>query len=156
MYISDVSIGISLPQLGVSLVESLALTGNMQESLLISGAVSLSNLVPNMDYLKQYNLSEKYVLEPIVAGIIYSAGSEMMAGKSDMLKNFVKGFIIGSSSAAVSQDVISVLYPTPVAQPRVITQRKISSTYKKVDGERDSSKPLLPNPLITRPNLVIS
>lgn len=108
MSYSTNSLGINIPQMIVAGVENAALSkGKLKHSALMAASVGVSNLVP--DYIGTYSDStEKYLLEPIVAGALYAAGNSfLIAGEKNqgMLKSFVKGFLIGSSSAAVAGSI---------------------------------------------------
>lgn len=105
--------GINIPQAIVAGVENAALSkGKMKHSALMAASVGLSGLVPA--YTGSYTEStEKYLVEPIVAGILYAIGnSYIIAGEKNqgMMKSFVKGFVIGASSAGVTGALLSSQY----------------------------------------------
>lgn len=101
--------GINIPQILVSGIENLAYTkGNIYDSLTMSASVGVSNLLPSYSNSMWSSSTEKYLAEPILAGILYAAGSKyMLESKSTLMKSFVKGFVIGSSSAAVTGTLLS-------------------------------------------------
>jgi len=108
MSLSSISSGINIPQALVAGIENAALSkGKLKHSALMAASVGVSNLVPA--YTGTYSEStEKYLIEPIVAGILYAAGNSfLVAGEKNqgMMKSFVKGFLIGSSSAAVAGSI---------------------------------------------------
>lgn len=105
MSLSSISSGINIPQALVAGIENAALSkGKLKHSALMAASVGVSNLVPA--YTGTYSEStEKYLIEPVVAGILYAAGNSfLVAGEKNqgLMKSFVKGFLIGSSSAAVA------------------------------------------------------
>lgn len=110
-YISS-SIGINVPQIIVAGIEDAIISkGNVKDSLLAGASVGVSNLLPAYGPAGMWGSgAEKYVAEPIVAGLLYALGSKYMkVGEKEgsFMKKFGKGFIIGASSAAVSGQVLS-------------------------------------------------
>lgn len=114
------SVGINIPQAIIAGIESAAMGSSMKNSALMAVSVGVSNLVPAYANDGSWGSgTEKYIVEPIVSGILYTIASHFVSkGEKDkMLKKFVQGFIVGSSSAAVSGS----LYSATMAQSRVPT-----------------------------------
>lgn len=107
-YSKDTS-GINIPQMLVAGIENALLTGgNLKDSLYVAASVGVSNLIPTME--KDGNPQmEKVIVEPIAAGVLYAAVKSFMASKDkNLLKSFIKGFLVGSSSNALT--AYSLLY----------------------------------------------
>lgn len=106
----DSSVGINIPQTLIALLEGYLITGNSKKTLLYGISVALSNLAPGT-YLSNYPSGEKYIIEPVIAGVLAALGANLMKiEKSSNLKYFSNGFIIGSSSAAVLSAILRRKY----------------------------------------------
>lgn len=115
----DNSVGINIPQVVVATIEEAALSNmNMKNSLLMGASVGLSNLVPSYSEGKWGSATEKYIAEPIIAGLLYTLGTNFVTSSGEkersFLKKFSKGFIVGASSAAVA----GALYSSTMADVR--------------------------------------
>lgn len=143
---TNASMGINIPQLLVAGIENLAYSnGNMYDSLTMAGSVGISNLLPSYSTTMWNSATEKYIAEPILAGALYAAGSKYMLNtKSSLLKSFTKGFIIGSSSAAVAGTLLS---GTAKERPR-----SIYNGLRVDAGKPESNVPLAKS----YPNIIVS
>jgi len=94
------SSGINIPQVVLALVEGYAVSESMKKSLIYGVSVGLSNLMPG-DKIVSTSAGEKYVAEPVVAGLLSALGAYMLKTEGSKVKYFTNGFLIGSSSAAV-------------------------------------------------------
>ena len=119
------SMGVNVPQVIVAGIENaIASKGNMKNSLLMAGAVGVSNLLPAYGPAGMWGSNaEKYLAEPVVAGILYAAGTKFITSSgakegSSVLAKFAKGFVIGASSAAVGGAIVS----TTIAPVRIQSQ----------------------------------
>lgn len=142
MNYSSYSMGVNIPQAIVAGVENAALSkGKMKHSALMAASVGLSGLVPA--YTGSYTEStEKYLVEPVVAGILYAIGnSYIIAGEKNqgMMKSFVKGFVIGASSAGVT----GALWATQAATP-VNSLYSSAGAAKADSGLRATNAPAMP------------
>ena len=122
-YISG-SMGINIPQILVAGVEDAMISkGNMKDALVAGAAVGLSNLLPSVDEGMWTSGQEKYLAEPIIAGILYALGTKFIkVGEKEgsLIKKFGKGFIIGASSAAVAGQLVGYSYTTSTVKPMSI------------------------------------
>lgn len=113
------SVGINIPQVLVAGVEASLMGSNMKNAAIIAGSVGLSNLLPSYPQSMYWgSASCKFLVEPAIAGILYSLSGKLISSgekEKSMLKKFVKGFLIGSSSAAVG----GALYGATMANSRV-------------------------------------
>lgn len=105
------SIGINIPQMLVAGLEDAAITkGNMKNALVASVSVGVSNLLPSYGPTGMWSSgTEKYIAEPIIAGLLYSFGSQYLKTgdkEGSFIKRFGKGFIIGASSAAIGGQLV--------------------------------------------------
>lgn len=135
------SVGINIPQLIVASIEDAAITkGNMKSALVAAGSVGLSNLVPSYTTGMWGSGTEKYLVEPIIAGILYAIGSNYIKSadkEGSMIKKFSKGFIIGASSAAVAGSIMS----STVANTRAPSQYSPSSGLRAGAGTTSANVP---------------
>jgi hypothetical protein len=146
------SVGINIPQVLVACVEDAAITkGNFKNALIAGASVGVSNLVPA--YYSAAGMwgsgTEKYLVEPIVAGILYSIGAGYMSSaekEGSMLKRFSKGFIIGASSAAVAGSVMS----------STITTSRVPSQYSSGSGLRSGAGTSSAKVPTSYPNIVVA
>lgn len=143
------SIGINIPQIIVASVEDAAVTrGNMKSALVAAGSVGLSNLLPSYSSGMWGSGTEKYIAEPIIAGILYSIGSKYVGGadkEGSMLKKFSKGFVIGASSAAVAGSLVSYT-----------TGSRVPSQYSSVNGLRKGAGTASATVPVSYPSVVVS
>jgi hypothetical protein len=143
------SIGVNIPQVNIASIEDAAVTrGNMKSALVAAGSVGLSNLLPSYSSGMWGSGTEKYIAEPIIAGILYSLGSRYVGGadkEGSMIKKFSKGFIIGASSAAVAGPLVSLAAPS-----RVPSQYSATSGLRKGAGTSTATIP------VSYPSLVVS
>ncbi len=140
------SSGINIPQAITAGIESFLISKNSSDSLTMAGAVAASNLLPKGSYYKDD--TEKYILEPIIAGILYAGVGYSMGKKGDLMKNFGKGFLVGSSSAVISVEALKKyngLETSTVAKLR--EQQAVRAA---------SSEPEVKAKAYKMPNLVIS
>ena len=105
------SIGINIPQVLVAGIEDALITkGNIKNALIASASVGVSNLLPSYGPTGMWSSgTEKYIAEPIIAGLLYSFGSQYMRSgdkEGSFVKRFGKGFIIGASSAAIGGQLV--------------------------------------------------
>lgn len=105
------SIGINIPQVLVAGIEDALITkGNIKNALVASASVGISNLLPSYGPTGMWSSgTEKYIAEPIIAGLLYSFGSQYMRSgekEGSFVKRFGKGFIIGASSAAIGGQLV--------------------------------------------------
>jgi hypothetical protein len=104
------SMGINIPQVLVAGVEDAMISkGNMKNALVAGAAVGISNLLPTAVDGMWSSGQEKYLAEPIIAGILYAIGTKYIKvgdKEGSMIKRFGKGFIIGASSAAVAGQLV--------------------------------------------------
>lgn len=116
-YVSG-SVGFNVPQILVAGIEASLMGSSMKNAAIVAGAVGVSNLLPAYSGTANWGSStEKYIAEPILAGVLYSVSGYLIKGdkQKSLLKKFMKGFLIGSSSAAVSGG----LYGATMATTRV-------------------------------------
>lgn len=143
------SIGVNIPQVIVASIEDAAVTrGNMKSALVAAGSVGLSNLLPSYSSGMWGSGTEKYIAEPIIAGILYSLGSRYVGGadkEGSMLKKFSKGFIIGASSAAVAGPLVSLAAPS-----------RVPSQYSSTSGLRAGAGTASATIPVSYPSLVVS
>lgn len=138
MSITANSIGINIPQVIVAGIENAVISrGNMKHSLLMAGSVGASNLVPSYATGMWGSSSEKYLAEPLVAGLIYALGSKYIVSGDDkegsFLKRVAKGFVVGASSAAVSGAAVGV----------TLAPARISSQFQSAaPGLRSANAPV--------------
>lgn len=145
------SVGVNIPQVVVACVEDIAISkGSMKNALVAGLSVGVSNLVPAYTSTGMWGSgAEKYLVEPLVAGIIYSIGSKYMKSaekEGSMLKRFSKGFVIGASSAAISGAIMS----TTIATARVPSQYSTTSGLRQNAGNANAKVPT------SMPNIVVA
>lgn len=107
------SVGINIPQVVIAGVESMLVQKDMKDAAFVAAAVGISNLIPMTDYFTESARSEKYLVEPVAAGLLYAAARYMYGKKGTMLKDFGKGFLIGSSSAVLAIEAMSMFESNP-------------------------------------------
>lgn len=101
------SSGVNITQVIIATIENGIITQKITDSLYMGGAVALSNFLPAINNDPS---AEKLVYEPILAGVLYAAGNYLMNKKGNILKNFGKGLIIGSSSSALANSGLASYY----------------------------------------------
>lgn len=100
---------IDFTQVLVAGVETVAVNRmkNYKDVAILTGAVAVSNLVPASYGM---GMSEKYILEPLVAGALYTGIKYMTTKKGGYTTNqagkkFIKGFLIGATSAGIAGQI---------------------------------------------------
>ena len=135
------SIGINIPQVLVAGIEDAMITkGNIKNALIASASVGISNLLPSYGPTGMWSGgTEKYIAEPIIAGLLYSFGSQYVRSgekEGSFVKRFGKGFILGASSAAIGGQLVG----------SSLANFKPANTYSSVGGLRQQANTLGPLP----------
>ena len=98
---------ISPLQTATAAVETYAYSRKAKDTLYMTGSVALSQVVgPSIANNFGSGISEQYIMEPIIAGLLYGGSKYFMGNKKSIFKNMAKGFIVGASSAVVD-DLVS-------------------------------------------------
>lgn len=140
-YVKGSSGGINVPQMLIAGLEDLALTGGDYTSAgIMAASVGISSLIPQ--YSDYYSSAyEKYIIESAANAILYSLGSYMMGSKEKMIKKAARGFVIGSSSAAVAGALVSsaLVKTIPAAGDKPAITTRAASIYSANTGLRSDS-----------------
>lgn len=128
------SVGINVPQVVVAGLEEAVLSNmNMKNSLLMAASVGVSNLLPTYTDGKWSSSTEKYIAEPLLAGLLYTLGTKYVTSSGEkeksMAKKFAKGFIVGASSAAVSGALYSSTLANKPVPSMYSTKQAVDKSY---------------------------
>lgn len=110
MSMSNISVGVNIPQTILAGLEAYVVHGDVKKALIYGGSVGLSNLIASgANNFITNDRVEKYVAEPIAAGLIADLGFSFMEKKHNYYRIFGEGFMYGASSAVVSNTVLNSL-----------------------------------------------